>query len=199
MSSPSLYLEALIKEFSRLPGIGPKSASRLAFHILKQPFSEVERLSKAILELKENITFCKICGGISDGDICAICSDANRDKSIICVVAEARDVLTIEKSEGYRGVYHVLKGLISPLDGIGPEELNISTFIKRCKEGFIKEVIIATNPTIEGDATTLYLAKELRPLGIRVMRIAHGLPVGSNIEFADSATIVKSLEGRVEI
>jgi len=199
MSSPSLYLEALIKEFSRLPGIGPKSASRLAFHILKQPFSEVERLSKAILELKENITFCKICGGISDGDICAICSDANRDKSIICVVAEARDVLTIEKSEGYRGVYHVLKGVISPLDGIGPEELNIDSFIKRCKEGFIKEVIIATNPTIEGDATTLYLAKELRPLGIRVMRIAHGLPVGSNLEFADSATIVKSLEGRVEI
>ena len=159
----------------------------------------MERLSKAILELKENITFCKICGGISDADICAICSDENRDKSIVCVVAEARDVLTIEKSEGYRGVYHVLKGVISPLDGIGPEELNIGSFIKRCKEGFIKEVIIATNPTIEGDATTLYLAKELRPLGIRVMRIAHGLPVGSNIEFADAATIVKSIEGRVEI
>ena len=199
MASPSAYLDALIKEFSRLPGIGPKSAGRLAFHILKQPLSEVERLSKAILALKENITFCKICGGISDAGICSICSDENRDKSTVCVVEEARDILTIEKSGGYHGVYHVLKGVISPLDGIGPEELNIGSFIRRCREGRIKEAIIAVNPTIEGDATTLYLAKELRPLGIRVMRIAHGLPVGSNIEFADSATIVKSIEGRVEI
>jgi recombination protein RecR len=199
MGSPSAYLDALIKEFSRLPGIGPKSAARLAFHILKQPLSEVERLSKAILALKENITFCKICGGISDGSMCSICSDENRDKSTICIVEEARDILTIEKSGGYHGVYHVLKGVISPLDGIGPEELNIGSFIKRCKEGQIKEAIIAVNPTIEGDATTLYLSKELHPLGVRVMRIAHGIPVGSNIEFADAATIVKSLEGRVEI
>jgi recombination protein RecR len=200
MSGPSAYLDALIKEFSRLPGIGPKSAGRLAFHILKQPLSEVERLSKAILELKQNIAFCKICGGISDSAAsCSICSDENRDRSIVCIVEEARDIITIEKSAGYRGLYHVLKGVISPLDGIGPEELNIESFISRCKEGRIREAIIAVNPTIEGDATTLYLAKELRPLGIKVMRIAHGLPVGSNIEFADAATIVKSLEGRVEI
>jgi len=194
-----MYLDALIKELSRLPGIGQKSASRLAFHILNQPFHEVERLSKAIIELKENITFCKICGGISDAGVCSICSDVNRDLSLICVVEEARDILTIEKCGGYHGQYHVLKGVISPLDGIGPEELNIDSFLTRCREGRIKEAIIATNPTIEGDATTLYLAKELRPLGIRVMRIAHGLPVGSNLEFADSATIVKSLEGRMEI
>lgn len=199
MGSPSAYLDALIKEFSRLPGIGPKSAARLAFHILKQPLSEVERLSKSILALKENITFCKICGGISDAGICSICSDGNRDKSTVCVVEDARDILTIEKCGGYRGQYHVLKGVISPLDGIGPEELNISSFLSRCRDGQIREAIIAVNPTIEGDATTLYLAKELKPLGVRVMRIAHGLPVGSNIEFADAATIVKSLEGRVEI
>ncbi len=199
MSSPSAYLDALIKEFSRLPGIGPKSAGRLAFHILKQPMPEVERLSRAIIALKENITFCKVCGGISDGNVCSICSDENRDKSTVCVVEEARDVLTIEKSGGYHGVYHVLKGVISPLDGIGPEELNISSFIIRCREGVIKEAIIALNPTMEGDATALYLAKELRPVGVRIMRIAHGLPVGSNIEFADAATIIKSLEGRVEI
>ncbi len=199
MGSPSGYFDALIKEFSRLPGIGQKSAARLAFHILKQPLSEIERLTKAILELKENIVFCEICGGISDAAVCSICSDQNRDKSIICVVEEARDIITIEKSNWYHGLYHVLKGVISPLDGIGPEELNISSFLDRCRNEDINEVIIATNPTIEGDATTLYLAKELKPMGVKVMRIAHGLPVGSNIEFADSATIIKSLEGRVEI
>ncbi len=199
MSSPSSYLDALIKEFSRLPGIGPKSASRLAFHILKLSMDEVERLSNAIQELKKNIGFCKICGGISDEDVCVICTDENRDKSLICIVEDAKDILTIEKTMEYRGQYHVLKGVISPLDGIGPDELNIKSFLERCKKGEIKEVIIATNPTIEGDATTLYLARELKPMGIRVMRIAHGLPVGSNLEFADSATIAKSLAGRIEV
>ncbi len=199
MNTPSLYLDALIREFSKLPGIGPKSAARLAFHILKLPLQEVERLSKAILELKENITFCKRCGGISDSDICSICADVNREREIICVVEEARDILTIESSNGYHGIYHVLKGVISPLDGIGPEDLNIPSFIERCMNENIKEVIIATNPTIEGDATTMYIARELKPLGIKIMRIAHGLPVGSNLEFADSATIIKSMEGRVEV
>lgn len=199
MNTPSFYLDALIREFSKLPGIGPKSAARLAFYILKLPLSEVERLSKAVLELKQNITFCKKCGGISDSDICSICQDVNRERDIICVVEEARDILTIESSRGYNGVYHVLKGVISPLDGIGPEDLNIPSFIERCSDENIKEVIIATNPTIEGDATTLYIARELKPLGIKVMRIAHGLPVGSNLEFADSATIIKSMEGRVEV
>jgi recombination protein RecR len=196
---PSLYLDALIKEFSKLPGIGPKSAARLAFHILKLPLQDVERLSKAILELKENIIFCGKCGGISDARICPICSDSERDKTTICVVEEARDILVIERSKGYKGLYHVLRWVISPLDGVGPEDLTISHFIERCRSEDIKEVIIATNPTIEGDATTLYIARELKPLGIKVMRIAHGLPVGSNLEFADSATIAKSLEGRVEV
>lgn len=199
MKNPSRYLEALVKEFSRMPGIGPRSASRLAFHILKLPLEEVERLSKAIVELKKNISFCRICGGISDEDICSICSDERRDKSIICVIEEAKDILTIESSMEYNGLYHVLMGVISPLNGIGPDELNINFFIKRCKDALIREVIIATNPTVEGDATSLYIAKLLKPLGIKVMRIAYGLPVGSNLEFADSATIAKSLAGKVEI
>ena len=199
MGSPSNYLDALIKEFSRLPGIGPKSAARLAFHILKVSNEEVERLTNAINELKKNISFCSICGGISDGHVCSICSDDRREKSVICVVEDAKDVLTIEKSMEYRGLYHVLKGVISPLDGIGPDDLNIVPFLNRCRDGSIKEIVIATNPTIEGDATTLYLARILKPLGIKVMRIAHGLPAGSNLEFADSATIAKSLAGRIEI
>lgn len=199
MGSPSSYLDALINEFSRLPGIGPKSASRLAFHILKLSENEVTMLTKAIHELKSNISFCTICGGISDGDICSICADENRDRSVICVVEDARDIITIEKSKEYRGLYHVLRGVISPLDGIGPEELNIGTIVSRCENGCVNEIVIATNPTIEGDATSLYLASILKPLGIRVMRIAHGLPVGSNLEFADSATIAKSLSGRVEV
>ncbi|MCU0822601.1 MAG: recombination mediator RecR [Spirochaetes bacterium] len=199
MGGPSNYLDALIREFTRLPGIGPKSASRLAFHILKASEEEVERLTGAISELKKNISFCNICGGISDGQVCAICSDDSRDKCVICVVEEAKDILTIEKSMEYRGLYHVLKGVISPLDGIGPEDLNIVSFLNRCRDGTIKEIVIATNPTIEGDATTLYLARILKPLGIKVMRIAHGLPAGSNLEFADSATIAKSLAGRIEI
>ncbi|MDY6934279.1 MAG: recombination mediator RecR [Spirochaetota bacterium] len=199
MKSPSKYLDELIKEFSRLPGIGPKSASRLAFHILKIPYDDAERISRAIVELKRNITSCKICSGISDGDVCSICSDASRDGDLICVVEEAKDILTIEKTMEYRGVYHVLRGVISPLNGIGPDELNIDSFLHRCKNGGVREVIIATNPTIEGDATSLYLSQVLKPIGVRVMRIAHGLPVGSELEYADSATIVKSLIGRVEI
>lgn len=199
MSSQSSYLDTLINELSRLPGIGPKSASRLAFHILKAPSHEVLRLSRAIIELKENITFCRICGGISDGPVCSICSDDRRDRSLVCIVEEARDVLTIERCMEFKGLYHVLGGVISPLNGIGPEELNIKSFIERAGEGIIREIIIATNPTIEGDATTLYLARLIKPLNIKVMRIALGLPVGSNLEFADSATIARSLAGRIEL
>ena len=199
MGNPSKYLDALIKEFAKLPGIGQKSARRLAFHILKIPLNEAESISKAILELKKNITSCKICSSISDEDICSICSDESRETSVICVVEEAKDVLTIEKTREYHGLYHVLQGVISPLDGIGPEELNIGSFVQRCKDGMVKEVIVATNPTLEGDATALYLAQSLKPLGIKVLRIAHGLPVGCELEFADSATIVKSLDGRIEI
>jgi recombination protein RecR len=199
MKNPSKYLEMLTREFSRLPGIGPKSASRLAFHILKMPPEDVESLSRAILVLKKNISTCTICGGISDGDICSICSDSERDRNLLCVVEEQSDVLSIEKSGEFRGLYHVLGGVISPLDGIGPEELNIKSLIERAREGKVREVIIATNPTVEGDATSLYLSQELRPLGITVMRIAHGLPIGADIEFADSATIAQSLRDRIKI
>jgi recombination protein RecR len=199
MKNPSKYLEMLTREFSRLPGIGPKSASRLAFHILKMPPEDVESLSRAILVLKRNISTCTICGGISDGDVCSICSDSERDRGLLCIVEEQSDVLSIEKSGEFRGLYHVLGGVISPLDGIGPEELNIKSLIERAREGKVREVIIATNPTVEGDATSLYLSQELRPLGITVMRIAHGLPIGADIEFADSATIAQSLRDRIKI
>jgi recombination protein RecR len=199
MKNPSKYLEMLTREFSRLPGIGPKSASRLAFHILKMPLEDVESLSRAILVLKKNISTCTICGGISDGDVCSICLDSERDRNLLCVVEEQSDVLSIEKSGEFRGLYHVLGGVISPLDGIGPEELNIKSLIGRAREGEVREVIIATNPTVEGDATSLYLSQELRPLGITVMRIAHGLPIGADIEFADSATIAQSLRDRIKI
>jgi recombination protein RecR len=199
MKNPSKYLEMLIREFSRLPGIGPKSASRLAFHILKMPPEDVESLSRAIVVLKQNISTCTICGGISDGDICSICSDSERDRGLLCVVQEQSDVLSIEKSGEFTGLYHVLGGVISPLDGIGPEELNIKSLIERCRDDIVKEIIIATNPTVEGDATSLYLSRELKPLGVTVMRIAHGLPIGADIEFADSATIAQSLRDRIKI
>ena len=199
MKNPSRYLEMLIRELSRLPGIGPKSASRLAFHILKMPPEDVESLSRAIVVLKQNISTCTVCGGISDGDTCSICSDTERDRGLLCVVQEQSDVLSIEKSGEFTGLYHVLGGVISPLDGIGPDELNIKSLIERCRDGIVKEIIIATNPTVEGDATSLYLSRELKPLGITVMRIAHGLPIGADIEFADSATIAQSLRDRIKI
>ena len=198
MNSPSLHLDKLIKELSKLPGIGPKSASRLAFHILKVPLHEAENLSEAILELRKNITSCNICGGISDSDICSICTDDRRDKTLVCVLEEARDMLTIERSMEFHGIYHVLKGTISPLQGVGPEDIRIEPLVRRCEQGIIKEIIIATNPTIEGDATALFLAQELMPLGIKITRIALGMPVGSNMEFIDNATIARSLAGRTE-
>ncbi len=193
------YLEALIQELSRLPGIGSKSASRLAFHILNQPHDQVDRLARALVELKENIKTCSVCGGISDYDVCSICSDKGRDENILCIVKDAKDILTIEGTGEFKGKYHVLMGLISPLDGMGPEDLNISSLLKKCSEGDVKELILALNPTIEGDATALYLSKIITPIDVKVTRIAHGLPVGSDLEFADSATIIKSFKGRVEL
>ena len=199
MAKPSVYIEKATRELSKLPGIGGKSASRIAFYMLGMDRTSVERLVSSIIELKDNITTCSVCGGISDGDVCAICSDPVRDSSILCVVEGARDIFTIEASGEFRGFYHVLGGLISPLDGIGPDDLNIQPLIKRCGTKKPDEVILALNPTIEGDATTLYLAGLLSPLGLKVTRIAHGLPVGSDLEFADSATVAKSIEGRVRI
>ena len=199
MENPSRYLDSLVKEFMRLPGVGAKSASRLAFHVLKMRMDEVDSLCRAMKDLKENIVTCRVCGGISDTETCSICSDVGRDRHVLCIVENARDVITLEATGGYSGLYHVLMGLISPLDGIGPEELNISSLMDRCAAGDIHEVILALNPTIEGDATSLYLAGLIGPAGITVSRIAHGLPVGSDLEYADSATIIKSLEGRVRM
>lgn len=199
MAGPSQYLERVTREFSKLPGIGNKSASRIAFHLLKLGRGEIDTFIRSITDLKENIRFCGICGGISDGEICSICSDAGRENDIICVVEGARDILTIEAAGGYNGLYHVLSGLISPLDGVGPDDLNINPLIRRCGSGSLSEIIMALSPTIEGDATTLYLASLITPMGISVTRIAHGLPVGSDLEYVDSATIAKSMEGRVKI
>ena len=199
MESSSRYLDSLIREFSRLPGIGSKSATRLALHILKMPADQVEHLSKAIVELKRNIRSCKICVGISDEDTCRVCSSLNRDTTVLCVVEEPEDMISIERTGVFAGLYHVLGGVISPLDGIGPGELRMKELYERCRGGQVKEVILATNPTVEGDATSLYVARLLEPVNIRVMRIAHGLPVGSDLEFADGPTLAKSLAGRVEI
>lgn len=199
MKTPSQHLDRVIKEFSRLPGIGHKSASRLAFHILQMSDDQVSNFTDSILKLKENIFTCQTCGGISDNDVCHICSDHTRNGTIICVVEEQKDILTIEKSAAFNGTYHVLNGVISPLDGIGPEDLNIASLIEKCNQGNVKELILATNPTVEGDATCLYISKLIKPSGIKIMRIARGLPVGADLEFTDSVTIAKSFNDRVEI
>ena len=195
----SAYLDALTRKFSKLPGIGPKSASRIAFHILGMPREDVESLARAMVELKQNIFTCSQCGGISDGEVCSICLDSGRDRGLICAVEDAKDAITIEGTGEYRGLYHVTAGLISPLDGIGPDDLNIRPLLDKCRGGSVREVILALNPSVEGDATALYVARLLHPLGVAVTRIAHGLPVGADLEFADIATIVRSIEGRVKI
>lgn len=199
MTTPSVYLDRVTRELSKLPGIGNKSASRIAFHLLKMGKPDVESIAAAMIDLKNNIRACAECGGISDTEICSLCSDSGRERRMLCVVEGARDVLNIEASGEFRGRYHVLSGLISPLDGIGPEDLNISSLIKKCGAGGLDEVIMALSPTIEGDATTLYLASLITPLGIKTTRIAHGLPVGCDLEYVDCATIAKSIEGRVRI
>lgn len=199
MTTPSAYLERAARELAKLPGIGNKSASRIAFHLLKMGRDDVESIAASIMDLKNNIRTCAECGGISDTEVCSLCSDPGRERDILCVVEGARDVLNIESSGEFRGLYHVLSGLISPLDGIGPEDLNIGPLVRKCSAGGLSEVILALNPTIEGDATTLYIASLISNFGIKVTRIAHGLPVGSDLEYVDSATIAKSIEGRIRI
>jgi recombination protein RecR len=199
LTTPSVYLDRVTKELSKLPGIGHKSASRIAFYLLKMGKSDVENIAASLIDLKNNIRACAECGGISDTEICSLCSDTGRERDVLCVVEGARDVLNIEASGEFRGRYHVLSGLISPLDGIGPEDLNIGTLVKKCASGGFQEVIMALSPTIEGDATTLYIASLISPFGIKVTRIAHGLPVGCDLEYVDCATIAKSIEGRVRI
>jgi recombination protein RecR len=189
-------LQSLIDDLGRLPGIGPKSAQRIAFHLLKLPVADVERLSRSIIEAKERMRFCAQCFNISESELCGICVDARRDPSVMCVVEEARDIVAIEKTGEFRGRYHVLLGAISPIDGIGPEQLKIRELLTRLRGGEITEVILCTNPNIEGEATALYLARLLKPIGLTVTRIASGLPVGGDLEYADELTLGRALEGR---
>ena len=188
----------LINELTKLPTIGPKTAQRLAFYLFKLPKEEAGKLAEAIMEMKEKITYCSRCFNIAEGEICYICRDEKRSDNILCVVAECQDVIALERAGSFKGRYHVLHGVISPIDGIGPSELKIKELIKRIKEYSTKEVILATNYDIKGDATALYLAHEIKPLGLRLTRLAYGLPVGSDIEYADKTTLLKAMEGRRE-
>ncbi len=182
-----------------MPTVGPKTAQRLAFYILRMPKEDAARLSQAILDAKAKIHYCSTCFHITDIDPCAICTNPSRSQTVICVVEDPRDVLAMERTREYRGLYHVLHGAISPLDGVGPDDLKIAELLTRVKSGEVTEVIIATNPRVEGEATAIYLAKILKPMGIKVTRIAHGLPVGGDLEYADELTLAKALEGRREM
>lgn len=192
-------LDKLIEELSKMPSIGPKTAQRLAFYILKAPTEETKALSQAISDLKEKIVNCSICNNITEKDPCEFCGDSQRDHSIVCVVEEPKDVLALEKSRSYNGIYYVLLGALSPLEGITPDKLKIKNLMRRLKKENVSEVILATNPNTNGELTALYLAKLLKPLKIKVTRIAYGVPAGSSIEYVDEETLSKSLEGREEI
>ena len=189
-------MQELIDHFRKMPSIGAKTAERIAFYVLQAPKEEMEKFSAVIKRVKENISFCKKCGNLSESEVCGICTDPRRDKTIVCVVEEPRDVILIEKSGQYKGVYHVLFGTIAPLDGIGPEDLKIKELIERVKEDNIKEVILFTDSNAEGETTALYLSKELARFKIKITRIAYGIPVGENLEYIDQATIIRALEGR---
>ena len=189
----------VIDSLSRLPGIGPKTAARLAFYLLRAPEDQVLALAEAIRELKELTVFCQRCFNIADSNPCAICSSEERDGALICVVEEPSDVLAIERTREFRGLYHVLHGAISPVDGIGPEQLKVAELLARLQGGVVREVLIATNPNLEGEATAMYLARLIGPLGIRVTRLAHGLPVGGDLEYADEGTLGRALTGRHEM
>ena len=188
-----------MEQLQKLPGIGAKSAQRLAFHVLKTPREDAERLCDAIREVKERVTYCSTCNNITDADPCEFCTSATRDHRLICVVEEPQNVSVIEKTREFRGVYHVLMGALSPLHGIGPDDLKIRGLLSRVGDSAVDEVILATNPTVEGEATALYLARLLKPLGVRVTRIAMGIPVGSDLEYADEVTMTRAMEGRRDI
>src|SRR5574344_369640 len=192
-------IAALIEEFQKLPSIGPKSAQRMAFHILKMPNSEVQKFAESLIEAKKNTCACEVCFNLSTTSPCPICSSSSRNRSVICVVAETKDLIAIEKTNEYRGLYHVLQGLISPMDGIGAEDIRIKELLYRITENNVSEVIIALNPSVEGEATSLYLTKLLKPFNIKITRIAFGIPIGSDIEFADEITLAKAIECRREI
>jgi len=192
-------LAKLVEQLQRLPGIGAKSAQRLAFHVLKTPRDEVERLAEAMRDVKDRVTYCSACSNITDVDPCYYCTDASRDHRIICVVEEPENVSAVEKTREFKGVYHVLMGALSPLHGVGPDDLKIKGLLARVAAGGVDEVILATNPNVEGEATAIYLAKLLKPLGVRVTRIAMGVPVGSDLEYADEVTMQRAMEGRREV
>jgi recombination protein RecR len=192
-------LTRLVEEFYKLPGIGPKSAQRLAYYLLRMPASEAHALADAILQMKQRVTFCSICQNVTESDPCRVCDDLTRDRTIVCVVEEPLDVLAIERTGSYRGLHHVLHGAISPMDGIGPEDLKIAELLRRLQSGEVREVILATNPNLEGEATSMYLNRLLTPLGVKVTRLARGLPVGGDLEYADDVTLRRALEGRQEM
>ena len=189
----------LIDEFKRLPGIGQKSAQRIAFHVLRSTREEAERLAQAVLEVKDRMRLCEICHNISDAETCPICSDSSRNQKLLCVVEEPRNIIVIERTRQYSGRYHVLHGSLSPLRGVGPEQLKVKSLLERLQSGTIEEIIIATNPNVEGEATAVYLSRLLKPLGVRVTRIGMGIPVGSDLDYVDEVTMLKSMEGRKEI
>ncbi len=192
-------LARLIREFKRLPGIGQKSAQRIAFHVLRAPREDAQQLAQAVLDVKDKLGLCAVCNNISDSELCPFCSDPGRDRSTICVVEEPHNIAPFESTGQFEGLYHVLHGAISPLKGIGPEQLRIKNLIERLHSGEVRELILATNPTVEGEATAAYLSKLTKPLGLKVTRIAMGIPVGSDLEFADEVTLTKSLENRREL
>ena len=192
-------LAKLINELSKLPGIGNKSAQRLAFHILALEDREAQQLAEAITYAKREMKYCSVCGNLTDEDPCAICSDPSRRRDVICVVENPRDVMAMERIKEFNGLYHVLHGVISPMEGIGPEDINLKSLIQRLQVNDVKELIIATYPNIEGEATAMYIARLIKPAGIKVTRIAHGIPVGGDLEYADEVTLLKSLEGRREL
>ena len=198
MSLPA-SLQELVEQFKKLPGIGGKSAQRLAFHVLRTPREDAEKLCQAIRDVKDRVIYCSTCNNITDHDPCALCADTSRDQRIICVVEEPQNVSVVDRTGGFRGLYHVLMGAISPLQGIGPDDLKIKGLLSRIAAGGVDEVILATNPTVEGEATAIYLARLLKPLGVRVTRIATGIPVGSDLDYADDLTVGKALDGRREV
>ncbi len=191
-------IERLINEFSKLPGVGPKSASRLTFYLLKRPDLDLQLFSEAVVNLKKEVVFCSTCHNMAEADPCYICTDQTRDHSMICVVEEPTDAQALDQTGKYKGLFHILGGVLNPLEGIGPEKLNIESLVKRAEGGNVQEIILATNPSLEGETTSMHILKQLQPLGIKVTRLARGLPIGGDLEYADEITILRALEGRSE-
>lgn len=199
MSGYTPSLEQLIEQFARLPSVGKKSAQRLAFHILNMSDAEAQKFTDTILNARKSISRCKICCNLTDGEVCGICSSQSRDKSTICVVEDPRDVIAIERTHEYNGLYHVLHGVISPMNDINPEDICIKELIYRLGDDEVKEVIMATNPTVEGEATSMYISRLIKPIGVNVSRLAYGVPVGADLEYADEFTLIRAIEGRKEL